>query len=359
MEATPQRFLLPVPSLGVPEPWTVGAVTIHPGSKASDLISDSPPASYPDGTPNEIVDEILASADGGAIAEVEQAGIDEALEAVNASLGVLRLFQASRRQFTETTFGMPGDLQPAVIQYVVTGKWATFGATRKGHYEGYSFSADSLEDWNTSPAFQYLSRALVSQEDDGARRAVTGALLFDRAALELRADLKMIGFTSALEAWLLVRRGQAQTKRLARHVSWFGCGAHNGELCGRARPICPYLHLSPDEPADRRRLDRLQALGNSYTAWRCSEWHRVTDWYEARSDAAHGGLNTVEPSHASQAEFWISHMLVEPILIWLRDHPVRPVEDLEQLLSSNADPASWPQMLTALDTNPPPTSPPR
>ena len=72
----------------------------------------------------------------------------------------------------------------------------------------------------------------------------------------------MIGFASALEAWLLRRSAGPQTLRLARQVSWFGCGAHDNDLCGRARPICPYLHLSPDDKRDRKRLDTLrQYLG--------------------------------------------------------------------------------------------------
>jgi hypothetical protein len=235
---------------------------------------------------------------------------------------------------------------------------AHFGGTHRGHFAGWTFNSAAFDEWSTSPDFQYLSACLGDAGDEGSRRAVAGLLVFDRAALQHRPDLKMIGLTSALEAWLLQRGAGSQTKRLARLTSWFGCGAYNGELCGRSRPICPYLHLSPDRQQDRKRLDTLRKLGNEHTAWRCSEWHRVMDWYQARSDAAHGQFNVVDTKHAEEAEYWISHYLLEPILLWLRDHPDDPVGDLEKLLNSIEDPANWGSMTAALDATPPPQAPP-
>jgi hypothetical protein len=211
------------------------------------------------------------------------------------------------------------------------------GATRTGHLVGWTFDQLALDDWNASDAFQYLSASLRDPTGtEGSERAVRGALLVDRASLEHGPDLKMIGYASALEAWLLPIAAGSETMRLARHVSWFGCGALDGSLCGRARPICPYLHLSPDR--DRGRLKRLRVLGEMHPAWRCSEWHRVMDWYETRSDAAHGRPNLVDPESARQAEYWIPHVLLEPILLWLRDHPSDPVGELIAQLDAIDDP---------------------
>ena len=83
------------------------------------------------------------------------------------------------------------------------------------------------------------------------------------------------------------------------------------------------------------------------------------DWYDARSTWPHGRPDAVDPKHAlPTAEFWISHYLLEPILLWLRDHPDDPVGDLQALLDANADPANWAAMLQAMDVPVPPPVPP-
>jgi hypothetical protein len=356
----PERYLIPIATLGVPDRWSVGSTVFHPGDRARELIAGTPPADSPDGFIETTVHNILDAAVHGSIAEVSTADdFNQALDAVRAGMSALRLFKLSRATFRETTFGLPGEIEASVIEYVAVWDRAAFGASRRGSATGWTFDQQALDDWNASSAFQYLSTAIRDPTaDDGSRRAVRGALLLDRAALEHRPDLKMLGFASALEAWLLQRSAGPQTLRLARHVSWFGCGAHDNNLCGRARPICPYLHLSPDGKHDRKRLDTLRVLGNTYPAWRCSEWHRVMDWYDARSDAAHGRPDAVDPKHAREAEFWISHYLLEPILLWLRDHHDDPVSDLEELLDANADPANWAAMLQAIDAPAPAPMPP-
>jgi hypothetical protein len=74
----------------------------------------------------------------------------------------------------------------------------------------------------------------------------------------------MIGFATELEAWLPNRQTNGHSLRLAGHASWFGCGQYNNNLCGSARPVCPYLRLSPDSKYDRERLKVLQQLGNQH-----------------------------------------------------------------------------------------------
>jgi len=169
----------------------------------------------------------------------------------------------------------------------------------------------------------------------------------------------MLGVVAALEAWLLVRQNKGpQTNRLARHTAWFGCAVQERNLCGRARPICPYLHIDPAAKKAGERLKTLRRLGNARADWRCSEWHRVMDWYDARSGVAHGDPSSVEPSEAKSAEFWVIHYLMEPILEWLAAHETDPIGDLEHNLGQIGSPASWEAMLSALDSPNPPALPP-
>lgn len=167
----------------------------------------------------------------------------------------------------------------------------------------------------------------------------------------------MLGVAAALEAWLLKRSRERQTLRLARAVAWFGCGVQERNLCGRSRPVCPYLHLSPERGGDRKRLATLRRIGQD-RPWRCSEWHRVMDWYDARSDAAHGDFSSVTRKAADDAEFWVAHYLMVPIVEWLSANSNDPVTALDQQFAAVTDPQGWDAMLGALDSPSPPAAPP-
>jgi hypothetical protein len=356
----PECRLIPIEGLRVPRPWKIGRVVIHPGTAGRELIRGSPPFESEGDFIEERVLEILDSAHESSLAEIRGVGeIDDAIEAVRASLDALRLFHLARRTTYTTSFGLPGDLHQSRIEYIAIWERSAYGARFRGDPAGWAFSLDDVEDWSNSSGFQFLGAALAEEgPNEGARRATIGAQLFARAATEHRGDLKMLGFVSALEAWLLRRQQRSQTLRLARHVSWFGCGRHDNSLCGRDRPVCPYLHLSPDRRDDRRRLGALRGLGNSYAPWRCSEWHRVMDWYDARSDVAHGDPTSVDPKQADRAEYWIAHYLAEPILDWLGTHAEDPIGELERVLDRIDEPAGWQAMLAALDADNPPSHPP-
>jgi len=354
------HYLIPIEGLKVPRSWIVGNVTIHPGSAISQLIAARPPVESTGGWQAEHVIEVLNQAGNSSVAEVGGVSdVDAAIELARLSLGALRLFARARRQYFTGSFGLPGDLYQSHVSYVAVWKQSAAGFTFSGDHRGYEFTEESMNDWESSNGFQYLHAALKDPNaSDGAKRAVNGVRAYDRAAREHRPDLKMIGFAMALEAWLLPRRTTGQSLRLARHVSWFGCGQHNNDLCGRARPVCPYLHLSPDSKRDRDRLKVLQSLGDHHVSWRCAEWLRVRDWYEARSDAAHGDPLSVSTAQADEADYWIAHTLSEPILEWLGAHPIDPVTDLDQALNHVKQPSGWPQMLVALDAASPPAVPP-
>jgi hypothetical protein len=356
----PESYLIPIEGLRVPRSWQVGRALIHPGTLGEQLIKDAPPFGTTANSMGGQVLRILRSASDSSIGELR--GVDdpeEAVDALRSSLDALRLFQLSRSWTETTSFGLPGDLYQSRIEYVTKWDRSAPGWHFRGDHPGWEFTASDIDEWSQSPAFQFLSEALQDPDaNEGARRAVIGTQLFSRAAIEHRRDLKMLGVAAALEAWLLRRQPGAQTLRLARHVSWFGCGRHDNNLCGRDRPICPYLHLSPDQPKDRHRLSTLRDLGNTHVRWRCSEWHRVMDWYDSRSGAAHGDPTAVDAKEADSAEFWIAHYLAPPILDWLRTHSLDPVGELERELGLVTQPQRWDEMLDALDSAEPPARPP-
>lgn len=356
----PDRFLIPVDGLKVPRSWAVGRAFLHPGADARSLVYESPPFNSSGDVIQNRVFEILDGARDSSVAEVRGVKtIDDAVDAVRASLDTLRLFQLARRTTRSAAFGLPGDLHRSRLDYVAAWDRSAHGFRFFGDAAGWTFTHESFDDWATSSGFQFLSNALQDPSaSDAARRAGIGAQLFSRAALEHRSDLKMLGIVAALEAWLLTRKPGAQTLRLARHVAWFGCGRHANDLCGRDRPICPYLHLKPGIGLDRSRLETLRELGNAHVAWRCAEWHRVMDWYDARSGAAHGDPTAVDPKEADQAEYWVAHYLAEPILDWLRTHPDDPVGELAKELDRVRQPEGWRQMTAALDVPSPPERPP-
>lgn len=351
---------MPIDGLRIPCRWKIGRVTLHPGADGPDLIRDVPPIGDEGDFFHDHVYELLESAKESTIAVVPgSSNVDAAIDELRASLDVLRLFQLSRQAGQSTSFGLPGDVGEARIGYIAIWEHSAPGHRISGEFLGFTFTQESCEDWANSTPFRYLSDSLADPSPtEGARRAVTGARLLARAATEYRPDLKMLGVMAALEAWLLNRQSGPQTLRLARHMTWFGCGLPREYLCGRDRPICPYLYLSPNCRLDRGRLKSLRDLGNTRVAWRCSKWHQAMDWYDARSDAAHGDPGGVDAKEASTAEYCVLHYLMEPILDWLREHPEDPVADLEAAIDATQKPDSWPRMIEALDSPNPPGEPP-
>lgn len=345
----------------MPKVWEVGRATIHPGADAGALIDAAPPFDSKDDFVRTRVEAVLATVGEGSIAQVRGAAdIDDAIGAVTASLDGLRVFQLARRASRTSMFGLPGHLFRSRVDYVAVWKRSAHGGRFVGHHSGWEFTEAAMEDWASSDGFRFLGEALKDpQASEGARRASIGAQLLGRAALETRADLKMLGIVSALEAWLLRREQTAQTMRLARHVSWFGCGRDANDLCGRDRPICPYLHLDPTVRKNRDRLKILRKLGKEHIAWECTDWHRIMSWYDTRSGAVHGGDPTaVRAEEADEAEYWVSHHLAGPILDWLYTHREDPIGDLEAELDAVGEPDCWAHMIAALDAPTPPTTPP-
>jgi hypothetical protein len=251
-----------------------------------------------------------------------------------------------------TSFGLPGDVYVARIDYVTVSEGSAPGWRHFGDHIGWAFAAESYADWCASDAFAFLSDSLTAPSSEGQHRAVTGARLLARASREHRTDLKLLGVVQALETWLLPRRGGPQARRFARHVTAFACHRDDGRRCGGDATDCPYLRLNPD---DGVRLSTLASLGSG---WICSEWDTAMQWYDARNAAVHGRGHDVAQKVASSAEFVTAHYLLEPILTWLAAHPEDPIAALETELDTVVDRDAWDMMLAALDAPDPPETPP-
>ena len=82
--------------------------------------------------------------------------------------------------------------------------------------------------------------------------------------------------------------------------------------------------------------------------WLCSEWHRVVDWYDLRSDVVHGAGPTVTYKDASNALFWALKYLTEPMVCWLSEHPNDPVGDLDRAIADLPPAPDWEKVLGPL-----------
>lgn len=365
MTAAPLSYFVPVEGLTITRTWMVGRVTLHPGADVAAIIRSRPvPDDDSSGTLQHAMDEVLAASEGKVFAELPvdpgSHDVDDAIDEIRDALDVLRVFLAGRQQWAHTpTFGLAGDLYHSSIRYILVGTSAGLGGRYRGSYTGLTLSDEDYNAWAASRPFQYLSRALATDvHNEGTARAVLGARLFGRAIREYEPDLKVIGLTSALEAWILVRKPNAQTLLLARNVAWFSCGHGDPAACGRGRDICPYLYLDPTDQSERKLLNGLEELGAHHNnGWRCSEWFRVSGWYAKRSDSAHGGEpRAVAKKVVDEAEHWIARFVAGQILEWLEDHQTDPVGDLDRTIKAVPMPADRAGMVDAIrrrDRHPP------
>jgi hypothetical protein len=333
-------FLVPIEGLTTLADWKVGPVVVRPAAEALNNARQGRALSNV-----EWFDELIAEQKSGAFATVEAADLDAAIDLVAQAVDVLRVLQHVR-YFTSqlTQFGIAGDVGRGVVSYIqVEGAQVGRGFSRRGNPLGWTFS--DPDEWDRSPVFQWAASAIgASSPSESQRRALVGIQLLSQALVEQRGTFKMVELVGALEAWLLPRQASGQTFRLARAVAFFGCGRHDNDLCGRSRETCPYLQLNPARDAERRELKRLRIKG-ALPPWRCSEWHRVVDWYDDRSAVVHGSGPIISYKDASNSLYWVCRYLTEPILQWLADHTTDPVTALEAEIASLPPGPDWESML--------------
>jgi hypothetical protein len=330
------RFLIPIEGLTVLTDWEVGVVTVRPAAEAlEDALHGRSPATV------EWFDSFATEQRPTAFGMVQASDLDAAIEFVAQAVDLLRVFQHVQ-YFTSQLpqFGLAGDVGSGLMRYLWTeGERLGQALSRRGNALGWTF--DDSDIWADSSAFQCAAGAIgASEPSESQRRTLVGVQLLSQAIVEQRGTFKMVELVGALEAWLLPRRRGAQTFRLARAIAFFGCGRHNGSLCGRSRETCPYLELDPGVKEQREELTQLRANG-SRPPWRCSEWHRVVGWYDDRSDVVHGAGPMISYKDASSALYWVCRYLAEPILQWLADHPEDPVAALEAAMAQLPPAPDW------------------
>jgi hypothetical protein len=331
------NFVIPIEGLAVPCEWSVGPVRVRPAANVSSELRGGAPSK----SRQQWFDDAVRDLHAGAFAEVSAEDLDGALGLVSQAVDILRVFQHVRHYTTRLTqFGVVGDVRRGLVPYAVTdGDRAGQGFTTRGEAIGWSFTDEA--EWLEAPVFHWVASAVgAASPSEAQRRALIGVELLSSALVEQRPTLKMVLLVTALEAWLLPRQAGPLTYRLARAVSYFGCGRHADDLCGRTRETCLYLGLDPGRNAELQRLKRLRVKG-SEPPWRCAEWHRVVDWYEDRSDVVHGAGPVIAMKDASNSTYWVARWLVEPILTFLHKHPVDPTDALERAFATLPAMRDW------------------
>ena len=346
-------FLLPVEGLTITEPWELGPITLHPGADLESLLGRPAEKLFNHKIAGPVYrltfDEIAKSA----VAQVNGSDIDAALDLVNVAIDLLRIFQKTKHNMSETTmFGLPGQIYRSKIQYLTAGEDGGMGWRYKGESLAFTFDSQSHAEWVNSRIFPALASFIGRSEGkaDGPRRAILGVQLMSQAVLEHRPAFKMLNLIVGLESMLLERQTQSQGFRLARRASYFTCILATNSMCGRDRPTCQSLALNPDDNSSRRALVRLRALAEGDTRWRCSEWLNYLNWYDLRSSVAHGNDSLIDQEKASSAEYWILSWAMVPVLSWLMDHPDYPLESLDEAIAALPPVPGWQNPIPVLDT---------
>lgn len=328
-------FLLPVEGLTITCLWEIGSVQLYPGAQLRSLLGDNAQAMLGHEVIGDVTTKFVEELEQGTVARVEATDIDAALDLLTLATDLLRVFLKKGAQFRTTMFGLPGQMYRSQIRYVTAGAEAGPGIRNRGEAAGVTFDDSRHAAWLNSPTFATLASLVGTDHppDEGPRRALLGVQLLSQAILEHRPAFKMLGLVIALESMLLERGSGTQTLRFLRRATYFTCGRAIDSLCGRDRPPCQFLTLNPAVKADRGQLDWLRQLAEMGPPWDCGERASYSRWYELRSAVAHGDDDPVTSEEASQAEYWIFMWTLEPVLQWLVEHPVKPLEALDEALA--------------------------
>jgi hypothetical protein len=221
-------FHVPIEGLTVPADWAIGPVVVRPAAEALNDLRDAQPWGV------DRLEKVVAEQVSGAIAVVVADEIDAALDLISQAVDVLRVLQHVRHVTSQLTqFGIAGDVSHGAVAYLSTdGEQRGQGFSRRGEAIGWAFS--DPDEWANAPTFQWAASAIGAiSPSESQRRALIGIQLLSQSLLEQRGTFKMVELVGALEAWILPRQAGGQTFRLARAIAFFGCGRHNGNLCGR------------------------------------------------------------------------------------------------------------------------------
>jgi hypothetical protein len=338
------KFLLPLEGLTLPAVWDVGVVRLHPADSARELIDDHRRGS----TAVSLVHNPAAdfrSTMSSAAAEVPADDIEQALDLVTTAVDVVRVYQQATTHFETTMFGIPGEIQRSVVSYAQLGEGMGVGWRARGQALGWTFGQDEHMGFRASRGFTFAANAVgIESPNEAQRRALLGIQLASQAILDHRPALRILSALMAAEAMLLERKKSPQALRLARRAVFFTCGSAEDDLCGRARPTCPALS-TPVEGSNIAQLNDLRQRGDTDYRWRCSEWHRVLDWYNLRSEIVHGGSIQVSESQARSITYWLLHEVIPLALSWFAEHQTDPLGQLDDAIANLPAPPDWEELL--------------
>jgi hypothetical protein len=270
--------------------------------------------------------------------------VEVATDLVGAAVDVMRAFQQSRSRWQTTTFGLAGQVTTASMHYLAFGDSVGVGWRDFGHPLGWTFGAAQREEFEDSPGFTFAAAAVGKPDQSiGERKALLGIELTSRALLEHRPGAQLLYAMIAAETLLLSRRRGSQTWQLARRAM-FLVGHSDGVHCGRDTQTCPFLALSPDSKPDLVDIKRVRDLARTDVRWRCSEWLRILDWYDIRSDIVHEGASESE-EESSKVVFWLATRVVPASLEWFAAHPINPLERLDRAIAELPEAPDWQRII--------------
>lgn len=321
-----QTFLIPIPSLTVGSSWKVGAVAIHPASELDKLAEPTMR-----GVLGSFERQALTRLRAGSIAEVSAATPELAIEAARGAVDVLRVFSRwyTKQSALVPDFGLVSvhEMQP-IMYLVADGTGAGFHSAGKPY--GFELPSDAEHAWSSEPAFAAVADAInqaPGKRSEGLNRAVLGTRLLARALSEPTAEMQLVGFITALEAFLM--QEDPGRYRLARHASYLTCFLGADWRCRERESPCVFLTI---EPNTRARREQLKSAADGPADWVCAIWSRYDRWYQRRSALVHGKPVEIDPGEVRRATHWLVGYALPEILRWLIAHPDDPIGGLEAAL---------------------------
>ncbi len=274
---------------------------------------------------------------GNVTARVQASDRDDAVDLVETALDVLRVFLYGRALAQMPSFGIRQGVLGGSVRYADLDA-SGIGWFRIGHVTGVGLTEETCSAFDSSP-FNSVCAAAIGAGDvtDAQRRGLIAIRLASQALLSHDPSIQTVLSMTAAEVLLFGPTEDSAKLQLARRSAFLLCGSPDGTLCGRGRDSCVILTTDPNAPAGRKATRKLRALGDYDYSWRCSEWHRVLDWYDTRSAVVHHG-HAVSRDSASLVVYWLLHDLIPHTLRWFREHPDDSIGALLAGLAQLPDP---------------------
>lgn len=282
------------------------------------------------------------------MAELVAGDLNEAMPQIASALAVLRVVQHMRRPLSDAgrqTFGLPGQVRSAHVDYFSLADELGMGGARVGTLGGFTFGDDDHQAWVTDREYRYLDEALKRADAERTvlqRRALVAIDLLSDAWLSWQPDIALLTTVIALEVLLGEERDKDKKFRIARRVSYFMCGWPGDDRYPSGnRPPCALLTLpltARGQPQQELR-DLIDAVNSGQADW-CTEFFRVLDLFDARNRIVHGGRIGLKENEQSAATWFISRYLLPQVLRWFADHPDAGLAELDAEIAALAVPSS-------------------